>query len=122
MKTQSDLCSGTIDVSIFEILSDVYEVCNVQDLVGVWIVYIKLIFVALRNFKICRAAGEHNCGSNGWSKSCGQGQAFLSVQAAAMPEDHQQKTVAMKQKNYLFDELQNASIKLDDVKDDSISR
>ncbi|GKD88021.1 hypothetical protein Tco_1359175, partial [Tanacetum coccineum] len=30
-----------------------------------------------RNF---RAAGERNCGSSGWSKSCGQGQAFLSVQ------------------------------------------
>nr|GEV58295.1 hypothetical protein [Tanacetum cinerariifolium] len=65
---------------------------------------------------------EHSCGSNGWSKLCGQGQAFLSVQAAAMPEDHHQKTMAMKQKKYLFDELQNASVKLDDVKDDSISR
>ncbi|GKE27271.1 hypothetical protein Tco_1442655, partial [Tanacetum coccineum] len=28
---------------------------------------------------------------------------------------------AMEQKNYLFDELQNASVKLNDVKDDSIS-
>ncbi|GJZ53399.1 hypothetical protein Tco_0608284 [Tanacetum coccineum] len=39
-----------------------------------------------------KAAGERNCGSSGLSKSCGQGQAFLSVQAAAMPEDQQQKT------------------------------
>ncbi|GJV49084.1 NRT1/ PTR family 8.3-like protein [Tanacetum coccineum] len=37
---------------------------------------------------------EHNCGSSGWSKSCGHCQAFLSVQAEAMPEDHQQRTVS----------------------------
>ncbi|GKF11292.1 hypothetical protein Tco_0049218, partial [Tanacetum coccineum] len=44
------------------------------------------------------------------------------LQSNNMPEDHQQKTMAMKQNNNLFDELQDAFVKLNYVKQDSISK
>ncbi|GKB62369.1 hypothetical protein Tco_0918555 [Tanacetum coccineum] len=49
-----------------------------------------------------------------WSKSS------VDIEPRHMPKDHQQKTMAMKQKNNLFDELQDAFVKLDYVKQDSI--